>query len=141
MIRFADAGDYRFVIREERVEDAAPIGGRNDPHHYYRSVDGKSTLNINGEHREFEIGEIEANASILAQRKDPDHYPELYWLGDMFEKMRIYREWSFGRNTIMRIPQMADLPNARLLPDSGNLGLVLNRLRREPEAKERFLKA
>ena len=41
----------------------------------------------------------------------------------------------------MRIPQMADLPNARLLPDAGNHGLVLNCLRREPEAKERFLKA
>ena len=141
MMRFADAGDFRFEIREERVEDATPSGGRNDPIFYYRRVDGKSMLNMNGKQREFENGEIEANTSILAQRKDPDHYPELYWLGDAFEKMRIYREWSFGRNTIMRIPQMADLPNARLLPDAGNLGLVLNRLRREPEAKERFLKA
>ena len=141
MMRFADAGDYRFEIREERVEDATPSDGRNDPIFYYRRVDGKSMLNMKGKQREFDNGEIEANTSILAQRKDPDHYPELYWLGDAFERMRIYREWSFGRNTIMRIPQMADLPNARLLPDAGNLGLVLNRLRREPEAKERFLKA
>ena len=141
MMRFHDAGDYRFEIQEERIEDASPSGGRNDPHFYYRRVDGKSMLNVDGEHREFSNGEIDTNASILAQRKDPDHYPELFWLGDAFEKMRIYREWNFGRNTIIRVPQMSDLPNARLSPDAGNLGLVLNRLRREPEAKERFLKA
>ena len=141
MMRFHKAGDYRFEILEERIEDASPSGGRNDPHFYYRRVDGKSMLKVDGEYREFGNGEINSTASILAQRKDPDHYPELFWLGDAFEKMRIYREWNFGRNTIMRIPQMADLPNARLSPDAGNLGLVLNRLRREPESKERFLKA
>lgn len=32
-------------------------------------------------------------------------------------------------------------PTPRLAPDAGNLGLVLNRLRREPAAKERFLDA
>ena len=141
LMRFADSGDYHFEIREERVEDAMPIGGRNDPHFFYRRVDGKSVLNDDGKHREFENGEIDANASILAQRKDPDHYPELAWLGETFEKIRIYREWSFGRNSTMRIPQMADQPNARLAPDACNLGLVLNRLRREPAAKERFLDA
>ena len=56
MMRFADAGDYRFEIREERVEDATPSGGRNDPNFYYRRVDEKSMLNMNGKQREFDNG-------------------------------------------------------------------------------------
>lgn len=79
--------------------------------------------------------------SILAQRKDPDQYPELTYLGNVFARIRIYREWSFGRYTPPRLPQKADLPNDWLEPDASNLGLVLNRLRREPAVKKRLLEA
>lgn len=141
MMRFADAGGDRFEIREERVEDAIPSGGRNDPHFFYRRIDGKNMLKENGQYREINNDELDVGASILAQCKDPEHYPELAWLGDAFENMRIYREWSFGRNAALRVPQMADMSNARLAPDASNLGLVLDRLRRENGAKERFLDA
>ena len=140
-MRFGEAGDNRFEIREERVEDAFPICGRNNPNFYYRRVDGKIMLNVDGKHGVCENGGGDASESILARRKDPELCPELAWLGSAFENMRIYREWSFGRNSMTRIPQMADMPDERLSPDAGNLGLVLGRLRREPEAKERFLKA
>ena len=55
--------------------------------------------------------------------------------------MRLYREWSFGRYTNPRLPQKADLPNEHLDPDARNLGLVLNRLRRDPEVKKQILEA
>ena len=54
--------------------------------------------------------------------------------------MRLYRESSFGRHTPPRLPQPVDMPNDFLGEDGKNLGLVLNRLRREPKAKERILK-
>ena len=141
MMGFADDGENGFEIREERVEDAVPSDRRNDPHSFYRRVDGKSLLEENGRHREFENGDIDPGTSILARCKDPDRYPELAWLGDAFGKMRIYREWSFGRNAALRVPQKADQPDDRLSTDAGNLGPVLDRLRRDPEVKERFLKA
>lgn len=141
VMRFAVAGQDRFEIREERVEDAIPSGGRNDPHFFYRRIDGKSMLEENGEHRDFRDGEIDAGESILAHCKDPEHYPELAWLGETFAKMRIYREWNFGRNTVLRDPQMADQSDAQLAPNADNIGLVLLRLCREPEVKERILKA
>jgi predicted ATPase len=65
----------------------------------------------------------------------------LTYLGDAFGKIRLYREWSFGRHTAPRLPQKTDLPNDQLEPDGSNLGLVLNRLRGEPQVKKRLLEA
>ena len=53
--------------------------------------------------------------------------------------MQLYRESSFGRRTPPRQPQPADLPNDFLLEDGRNLGLVLNRLKREPKVKDQIL--
>jgi predicted ATPase len=39
------------------------------------------------------------------------------------------------------MPQKTDLPNDHLEPDCRNLGLVLNRLRRDPYAKQKLLTA
>ena len=96
---------------------------------------------MKGKQRRLQREDIEPNQSILSQRKDPDQYPELTYLGNTFAKIRLYREWSFGRFTVPRLPQKADIPNDLLEPDGSNLGLVLNRLRREPEVKQRLLAA
>ena len=140
-MRFADAGKYRFKIREEIVEDVGPGKKGSEPKIYYRLVDGKGIRKEGKRYRKFMDDEIDAGISLLARHKDPERYPELAKIGETFESMRIYREWHFGRDSVARMPQMADLPDARLAPDASNLGLVLNRLRREPASKERFLHA
>jgi predicted ATPase len=84
---------------------------------------------------------IDNKKSILAQIKDPEAYSELNDLGDFFSQIRLYRDWRFGRNTPARLPQRADMPNDMLEEDASNLGLVLNFLRRDFEAKQRLLKA
>ncbi|HQU44966.1 MAG TPA: AAA family ATPase, partial [Pirellulales bacterium] len=48
--------------------------------------------------------------------------------GIQFARMQTFREWSFGRYGALRQPQPADLPSDALLPDSRNLGLLLNSL-------------
>jgi predicted ATPase len=75
------------------------------------------------------------------QRRDPDAYPEISNLADMYQRIRIYREWIFGRNTVFREPQQADMRNDRLEEDFSNLGLFLNRLRRNAKAKTAMLTA
>ena len=77
--------------------------------------------------------------SILAQIRDPDHYPELSHIAQEFGRACLYREWSFGRNTPARLPQKPDLPNSYLMEDGRNLGLVLNRLTRNLADKQRLL--
>ncbi len=131
----------RFEITDERVEAEAPNDGYDQPHLYYKFQSGHGILNIKGQERRLQHEEIEPNQSILSQRKDPDQYPELTYLGNSFAKIKLYREWSFGRFTTPRMPQKTELPNEMLEADSSNLGLVLNRLRREPEVKKRLLTA
>ncbi len=77
--------------------------------------------------------------SILAQLRDPLNYEELTYLGSAYERIRLYREWSFGRNTIFREPQKADLRNDRLEEDFSNLGMVLNRMRRQKKVKDALI--
>ena len=140
VLSFTEVGQ-RFEIVDERVENESPDRGYTKPYLYYRFESGHGILNIKGRQRRLQHEDIDPVASILSQRKDPDQYPELTHLGNIFARMRLYREWSFGRYTIPRLPQKADLPNEHLEPDASNLGLVLNRLRRDPAVKKRLLEA
>lgn len=140
VIGFTEVGQ-RFEIVDERVENEFPDVGHDRPYLYYCFENGHGVLNVKGNQRHLRHEDIDPVSSILSQRKDPDQYPELTYLGNRFAKIRLYREWCFGRYTIPRLPQKADLPNEHLEPDGSNLGLVLNRLRREPAVKKRLLEA
>lgn len=78
--------------------------------------------------------------SVLSELKDPAEYPELTHLGHFYERVRAYREWSFGRSTVFREPQKADLRTDRLEDDFSNLAMFLNKLRRHPRSKAALLK-
>ncbi len=135
------AVNQRFEIVDEKIEDETPDGNHAGPHFYYRFNDGRPTLNVKGDRRALSQEDISLEKSILSQRRDPDQYPEITYLARKFESVKLYREWSFGRYTVPRLPQKADLPNDILELDASNLGLVLNRLRREPAVKQRLLEA
>ena len=86
------------------------------------------------------LDHVQVDRSILSQIRDPNRYPELEWLTQNYERIRIYREWSFGRNAVFREPQKADMRNDTLEEDFSNLGLFLNRLKtRFPVAKRAIL--
>lgn len=134
----------RFELKEEQIENEIPDreGGHTNPYIFFERVGLRSTINYrDGGNRKLRPEEIDSEQSVLAQRKDPDNYPELTYLGEAFGLIRLYREWTFGRYTPPRLPQKADLPNNFLAEDGKNLGLVLNRLKREPKAKARILEA
>lgn len=135
------ASGQRFEIVDERIENATALTSDKLPHSYYDFDGGQPVLNIKGEKRQLQRQDVDLEKSILSQRRDPDQYPELTYLGQVLGKIRLYREWSFGRYTPPRLPQKADLPNEYLEPDCSNLGLVLNRLRRDPAVKRRLLTA
>ncbi len=64
--------------------------------------------------------------SIPIQRRDPKQFPEIAHVAEAYEKIRIYREWAFGRNTVLREPREPDMRSDRLEEDSSNLGLVIH---------------
>lgn len=137
-IAFAEEGQ-RFALVDESIENAHAYEDHDSPYFYYRLNDGAPLINVRGEKRSLQREQIELNRSILAQRRDPEQYPEITYLGETLEHIRIYRDWNFGRHTAARLPQAPDLPTNFLEADAGNLGLVLNRLGREPAVKAQLL--
>ena len=163
------AVDQRMEVSDERLENKAPnFPEADDVFFYYRWQHGRpvtSARNLGpvndetgfveavmrgldeGGHpvgltaRKLVRIEIPANQSILSQRRDPDTYPEITSTAELFSRIQVFREWTFGRNAPARRPQAADLPTDFLLPDLSNLGLVLNELQHQPGKWTRFQEA
>lgn len=138
VIKFREVSQ-KFQIDDERLEFAQAKNGEVRPYFFYHFENGKGILNVKGNKRALKQESIDVDLSILAQRKDPDQYPELTQVGMDFSKIQIYREWTFGRYTPPRMPQKADLPNEYLRPQCDNLGLVLNKLCGNPQTKKIIL--
>lgn len=134
--------DQRLAVVDERIALDQPRPGARKPYFFFGYEDGSPMLNVGKRsRRSLQRQDIDPQRSILAQRKDPDQYPELSFVSDAYEGIRLYREWSFGPGAAPRHPQPADLPTSYLLPDARNLGLVLNRLRRDVETKRKLVEA
>jgi predicted ATPase len=130
-----------FQLADESIENEVPHPGEVDAYFYYRYQHGRPYVNVKGEQRRLMPDSVEPDRSILAQRREPETYPELTYLAGVYEKMRVYREWSFGRHAVFREPQKADMRNDRLEEDFSNLGLFLNRLGRNAKARTAILAA
>ncbi len=127
-----------FTLQDERIEDDAAPNDR----FYYRYQNGAPVIAPHGNGvTPLAPDSLERYRSILTQRQDPDHYPVFAQLLNAYEKIRIYREWTFGTKMVFRNPQPADMRNHRLEEDCSNLGLVLNRMRRDPQTKQTLLDA
>ncbi len=159
---FSFGGDTQgFRLLDEQVENESPSGNFTERSFYYRFQGGHPVVNTvapqeedkgmtlhespakrpDPQRRQRKLAQETVNLelSILAQRRDPELYPEITYLAETYEKWRIYREWAFGRNTVFREPEKADMRNDRLEEDFSNLGLFLSRQRNSPEAKHAIL--
>ncbi len=118
----------RLEVMDEAIEETTPAAGHDKPYFYYRFQRGYPVLNVKGENqpRRLQREHLMPDQSVLAQRKDPDIYPEVTWIGRKFGEILTFREWAFGRYAPLRQP--ADLPDDRLEHDNRNLALVLNRI-------------
>lgn len=130
----------RLEIVDEVIEELEPNPGQYDVYFYYRFQHGHPMLNVMDQggsrfERRLQRQDLQPDQSVLAQRKDPEQYPEVTWTGRTFEAVRTFREWTFGRYVPLRQPQPADLPEDRLLPDSRNLALVLNQIEHSGDAR------
>jgi predicted ATPase len=129
-----------FRLEDESIEDAAPQEHERVSDFYYRfnqEYPVVDEVNTGGRQRMSSLFDNEL--SVLAQFRDPKRFPEIARLTEVYERIRIYREWAFGRNTIFREPQRADMRSDRLEEDFSNLGLFLSRLRKTPKTKAAIL--
>ena len=118
--------------------------GRNDPSstkYAYQFIDGKAVLQSRGSEVPTEVEQIyiTRDESVLSQRKDPFHYPELTFLGRAYGQIRIYKNWQFGSVNELRSPQSIDVFPRPLSENYENLGVFLGKLRQNPSTKSRLI--
>ena len=142
-LAFAETGQ-RFEVVDERLDNS---GGFLTPPvidtYFTYDQQGTPWLNTRSEGgprlRAIERQSLNPQQSILSQRRDPDLYPQLTRVSELFGGLRVYREFCFGRASAPRRPQRPDLPNDFLAEDGHNLSLVLNRLLRDATVKRRLI--
>ena len=144
-IAFASVKD-RFEVLEEKLSTTKPQGRCDKPYLYYEHNVAHTVINTRGEDggyrkRNLERADIEKDASILSQRKDPDAYPELTYLNSIFSKIRLYREWHFGMSSAMRQSQPTDADDQLLAEDFSNIAVFLNRIIDVYSVKRHLLEA
>lgn len=128
------ASAQRTEVTDEVLENTHKVRTtEKDVFFYYRYQSGRPAINVRDggkgrTQRHIERQSLVPDESVLSQRKDPDLYPELTWVGQQFSRIQTFREWTFGRYTALRKTQRADMPTAELLADASNLALVLNEL-------------
>ena len=124
-----------FSIERESVFDFTLYGGKvkymvNDLGVFISDLDKFNRVSDRG---------IMKDLSVLSLIQDPERFPELYFLADNYKKMRIYREWQFGRNSLLRLPQSTDNRHEILEEDFSNLAMHLNYLRSFPAVRRKLI--
>jgi len=141
----------RLELFDEAIEDASPTRpDSDDVYFYYRYQRGHPAINVRSVEstdvihpserpsfkRSLRREDLKPDQSVLSQRKDPDQYPEVTYVGEQLGNIRLYREWNLGRYTAPRVPQNVDLPSDFLEENAGNLALVLNDLEHRGETHQ-----
>ncbi len=128
----------RFEIADERIEHERPRPGSQDTFFFYRYQRGEPVIvdsGVRGLRRES----VKPEKSILSQVKDPERYPVLGWLQEQYERIRLYRDWTFGPSTPLRRMQSSHGRNDILDDGANNLILVLSNIL--PRIENRFVDA
>ena len=99
-LAFSELGGH-FRLEDEELETASELA---DPEslsrkvYKYRSIGHRPVIDTvafvdNIQHRrQIELNDVKADQSILSQRRDPESYPELTYVGRRFQNMAFFRE-------------------------------------------------
>lgn len=144
--------DQGLEMLRETVENEGPTeSDREGPCFFYRYEGGDGVLNAREEEEapagtwvgrsERHLGrrDLHVAKSILSQRTDPDRYPELAYLADVFGDVGLFRSCQVGPDSALLGPQRADQPAGFVFEDGRNLGMVLNDLLNQLPVKRRIL--
>ena len=139
------------ILREAVENESLAESDRDGPCFFYRYEEGDAVLNARAEEdapagtcagrNERHLGrrELHPAKSILAQRTDPDQYPELAYLADVLRQTGLFRSCQVGPGSSLLGPLSADQPSGFLEEKGQNLGMVLNDLLNRSAVKRRIL--
>ena len=126
----------QFVVLDERVENEL---GDPKPYFYFGYEQGRPMLNVDEGKRQLRMENIDRTQSVLSQRRDPEHYPELTRLGEQLGRVAIYRDWTFGTASPARLSSSAGARADTLAESLDNLPTRLAVLKRDTAVKRALL--
>jgi predicted ATPase len=140
-----ESGGYGWKLDDwklaEKLETYFDFEGESLASVHFDSTTNKMVVMMGGKMTPIADSEIDRRASAMAQLRGLTQYPIVSLLTRRYRQIRLYREWTFGRNSGPRLPRPTDERNDFLAEDGSNLGLVLNKLRTYPEVKDQFISA
>ena len=111
---------------------------RNPSHSAQTSVDEAELTTAEGQSRtRMNLDDQQSLLALVGD--DPLRFPQVCRVADALKRIRIYRDWTFGRLAPMRHPEPTNQSSDVLLDDAANLGLVLNLLNQDTAAKQQLL--
>lgn len=115
---------------EEVVSSVDPKDDLID-YYFLGSYRSEATLSVYSsgkrrKERKLQSSEYDSFLSILSQIRDVGQYPEISRLANLYANIRIYSEWSFGRNSNLREATPAGRSDNTLSESMDNLALALN---------------
>ena len=119
---------FLICITDERIEKITSGNehGKTQLIYHFNNgspvIEAKDNRSSDG-YKELQLDKtsLTEDESILSQIKEPSLYPDSSWIGGHFRRITIFREWTFGGRSGLRLPQRADDPSDALLPDARNL--------------------
>ena len=135
LIRVNSENLDRYIV-SEWIADA-----EKSPEEYYYTLNEGTAVLVTTDDDVHEIihEQFIGRQSVLSQRQDPKSFPHLYYLSNHYKRVRVYREWQFGRNSTLRQPQATDLRHEILEEDFSNLAMHLNYLRSFPPVRRKLI--
>lgn len=105
----------RFELIDEAISSQFPEPNQEACTYFYRISNRRPVLVFrNGNQQKLKHEDFIRDQSALSQWKDASNLPELTHLANSYSAIRMYREWTFGRNSLFRRPQAADMPGGQL---------------------------
>jgi hypothetical protein len=81
-------------VLDEAIEEKNPLPGKDDVYFYYRFQRGRPVINTGEKDSPLRLkrDDLLPDQSVLAQRRDPDRYPVVTWVGQSFDQIQTFRD-------------------------------------------------
>ncbi len=132
-LSFAERKPSRTIgVVNEYTENAAGVEGRKPVRYFDHSYESISYHQL-GRRTQLFVDESYEGASALPYMRIAAR-AEINYIRARFQDIRLYVDWNFGRDSLVRKVQQNQLLTNTLLEDASNLAAVLNNLKNNPDS-------
>lgn len=135
------ASNSEFHVVDESLGLLGTTRASNELQSLFRYGDGGLIIRVDEREKTTPLEKAARQNSMLALRKDAFQYPLMTALGKAYGSIRLYRNTIMGEFAPVRNPQSARKSDKEVDEYFGNVGLVLERISRQPNIKEEFIRA